>query len=261
MKKLSQENYGEWALITGASSGLGKEFAKQIASYGFNTILIARNEKALDELSLYINTEFKVKTKIVIADLKDDAQIQTIMDECQTLDVGLLINCAGLTLSKEYLDNNIEDEIDILNVNVKAPMILTHYFGTKMRTQKKGGIIFVSSIMALSGASSWANYNATKAHNLLLSEGIGQELKKDNIEVLALTPGTIQTGFQRTSNTNTTLGALDVKDVARDGLSSLGQKRTVISGFKNKIIAFLTRITPRAINTVIFSTVVNKIKN
>ncbi len=261
MKKLSQENYGEWALITGASSGLGKEFAKQIAKKGFNTILIARSKKSLEDLSLSIKTEYKVETKIIVADLKEDNQIQTIIDECKALDVGLLINCAGLALSNEYLDNKIEDEIDILNVNVKAPMVLSHFFAQKMRTQKKGGIIFVSSIMALAGASSWANYNATKAHNLLLSEGLGQELKKDNIEVLALTPGTIQTGFQRTSNTNIDLGSLDVKDVVSDGLNSLGQKRTVTSGFKNKIIAFLTRITPRAVNTVIFSTVVNKIKN
>ncbi|NQY94162.1 MAG: SDR family NAD(P)-dependent oxidoreductase [Campylobacteraceae bacterium] len=261
MKKLNQENYGEWALITGASSGLGKEFAIQIAKNGFNTILVARNKTSLEELSLSLKTKYKVDTKIVIADLKEDNQIQNIIDECETLDVGLLVNCAGLAQSREFCDNKIEDELDILNVNVKAPMVLTHFFGQKMRTRKKGGIIFVSSIMAFAGASSWANYNATKAHNLLLSEGIGSELKKDNVEVLALTPGTIQTGFQRTSNTNTNLGALDAKQVVKDGLNSLGQKRTVTTGLKNKFIAFLTRITPRSINTAIFSMVVNKIKN
>jgi len=261
MKKLSKENYGEWALVTGASSGLGKEFAQQIASYGVNVILVARNKESLEDLSKSIRTTYKVETKIVIADLKQDNQIQSILDACQSLDVGLLVNCAGLTLSKEYLDNNIEDEIDILNVNVKAPMVLAHYFGAKMRKQKKGGIIFISSIMAFAGASSWANYNATKAHNLLLAEGLGRELKKDNVEVLAMTPGTIQTGFQKASNTTTVLGALDVKDVVMDGLKSLGQRSTVTTGFKNKFIAFLTRITPRSINTAIFSTVVNKIKN
>lgn len=261
MKSLIRENYGEWALVTGASSGLGKEFVKQIAQKGFNIVMVARNEKALRELGILIKTEYEVKVKIVLADLKVDAQIQNIVDECKTLDIGLLINCAGLALSNEYLDNKIEDELDILNVNVKAPMILTHFFGSKMRKHKRGGIIFVSSLMALAGASSWVNYNATKAHNLLLSEGLGAELKKDKVDVLALTPGTIETGFQKTSNTNISLGALGVKEVVLDALENLGQKSTVTTGFKNRIITFLTRITPRAINTAIFSTVVNKIKN
>lgn len=260
MTILDKEDYGEWALITGASSGLGREFAKQLASNGFNVILVARSEKLLRELSKSLTTEFDIKTKVIITNLEDDKEIQNLMDECKAVEIGLLVNCAGLALSNDFLSNSISDEINILNVNVKAPLLLTHFFGQKMKERKRGGIIFVSSIMAFAGASTWANYNATKSHNLVLAEGIAQELKKDNVHVLALVPGTIRTGFQKKSQTTTVLGALEVKEVALDGLTQLGKKRTYTSGFKNKFIAFLTRMMPRIVNTSIFSSVVEKIK-
>ena len=147
----------------------------------------------------------------------------------------------------------------MMNVNVKAPLILTHHFAKEMKKRKKGGILFLSSIMALAGASKWANYNATKAHNLILSEGIAQELRKSNIKVTALIVGPVKSNFQKRSHTQSPFFAMSPKKVAKYGLWMLLCKRTYVVGFINKLIALSTRLNPRIINSYIFSAVVNQL--
>ena len=259
MKKLTKENYGEWALITGASSGVGREMAREIASKGINVVVVARRKELLEELASDIEEKCKVETKVIIADFAIDGATDKVINECKNLEIGLLINNVGYALTGEFSKNKIEDEIALLNVNVKTPMVLAHHFSNKMKEKKKGGIIFVSSIMAFGGAATWASYNATKAHNLLLAEGLGEELKIYGIKVIALTPGSIKSEFGERSNTKAMLGALSPKRVAKCGLWMMGCKRTHTAGLLNKIIAFSTRITPRFINTKIFSFVVKKI--
>ena len=129
-----------------------------------------------------------------------------------------------------------------------------------MKERKKGGIIFLSSIMALGAAKNWASYNASKSHNLLLAEGLGEELKAYGVKVIALTPGSIKSGFGERSDTKAMFGALHPRRVARCGLWMLGCKRTHTAGLMNKIIVLATRITPRFLNTKIFSFVVKELK-
>lgn len=259
MKKLTKENYGEWALITGASSGVGKEMALEIASKGFNVVLVARRKELLAELSREIEGKHEVRTNIIVTDFREDGAIENVISECNELEVGLLVNNVGYALTGEFTDNTAEDELALLNVNIKTPTLLAHHFSQKMKERKKGGIIFVSSIMAFGGAATWASYNASKSHNLLLAEGLGEELKKYNVEVIALTPGSIKSGFAKASNTKAMFGALNPRRVARCGLWFLGKKRTHTAGLLNIIIALSTRLTPRFINTKIFSFVVQKV--
>jgi len=258
MKQLTKEKFGRWAIITGASSGIGREMAQIIAQQGINTVLVARDEEALNALSLDIQT-LQVQTKIIVADLSREKDIQNVISSCNGLEVGLLINSAGYALSGEFTQNNLEDELDMLNVNLKAPLILTHHFAKAMQKRKKGGIVFLSSIMALAGATKWANYNATKAHNLILAEGIGQELKKDNINVIALIVGPVKSGFQKRSHSHSAFWAMSPQTVAKYGLWMIQCKRTYIPGLLNKLIVLSTRITPRIINSYIFSNVVKKL--
>jgi len=146
VKKLTKEQFGEWAVITGASSGIGREMAQIIAQKGINTILIARDKSALTTLSLELEKNTNVKTEVIVADLSKNEEIDKVISQCSHLEVGLLINSAGYALSGEFTENSLTDELDMLNVNVKAPLQLTHYFAKKMKEKKRGGIIFLSSI-------------------------------------------------------------------------------------------------------------------
>jgi short-subunit dehydrogenase len=259
MKKLTKEQFGEWAVITGASSGIGREMAQIIAQKGINTILIARDKSALITLSLELEKNTNVKTEVIVADLSKNEEIDKVISQCSHLEVGLLINSAGYALSGEFTENSLTDELDMLNVNVKAPLQLTHYFAKKMKEKKRGGIIFLSSIMALVGTSKWANYNATKAHNLLLAEGLTRELKKDNINVLAMIVGPVKSGFQERSNSKTIFWSMSPQRVAKYGLWMLGCRSTYIPGLINKFIVLSTRLNPRIINSYIFSSVLKQL--
>ncbi len=259
MKKLTKEKYGEWALITGASSGIGREMARIIAQKGISTILVARDKEALEALSLEIEKTSKVETKVIVTDLGKEEEVYDVISACKELEVGLLVNCAGYALSGEFTDNALEDELDMLSVNVKAPLMLTHHLAKAMKERQRGGIVFLSSIMALAGAAKWANYNATKAHNLLLAEGIGEELKKDNINVIAVISGSVDSGFQERSHTQSALGSMRPETVAKYSLWMLQCKRTYIPGMMNKLIALSLRTAPRFVGTKIFSNVVNKL--
>ena len=260
-KKVTKERYGEWAVITGASSGVGKEMTYEVASKGFNLVIIARREDKLKAISSDIQNKFEIKIKILLVDFSTQDAIQSVILACEGLEVGLLINCAGYALSDNFLDNSIESELALLEVNVKTPLALTHHFAQAMKKRKRGGIIFVSSIMALAGAGGWASYNASKSHNLLLAEGLGEELNSYGVNVIALTPGSIKSGFQNRSESKSMIFALHPRRVARCGLWMLGcKKRTHTAGLLNKLIAFSTRLTPRFINTKIFSFVVKQLK-
>jgi short-subunit dehydrogenase len=229
-RKITKESYGEWAVITGASSGVGREMALEIASKGISVVLVARRKALLTKLASDIEEKFKVESKIVVVDFAESVATQSVIDTCKGLEVGLLVNSAGYALTGEFSDNALEDELALLEVNVKTPLVLSHYFSQQMKERKKGGIIFLSSIMALGAAKNWASYNASKSHNLLLAEGMGEELKAYGVKVIALTPGSIKSGFGERSDTKAMFGALKPRRVARCGLWMLGCKRTHTAG-------------------------------
>ncbi|CAA6828557.1 MAG: Unknown protein [uncultured Sulfurovum sp.] len=256
MKKITQENYEEWAVVTGASSGVGREMALEIASKGISVVLLARRQELLDVLAEEIAQKHQVECKILVVDFSKDGSTQKVIEATQGLEVGLLVNSAGYALTGEFSENRLEDEVALLDVNVKTPLILSHYFSRQMKARQKGGIIFLSSLMAFGAAKNWVSYNASKSHNLLLAEGLGEELRSYGVNVIALTPGSIKSGFGQRSQTKAMFGALHPKRVARCGLWMLGCKRTHTAGMMNKIIVFSTRLTPRFLNTKIFSLVV-----
>jgi len=231
--------YGSWALITGGSSGMGAEFARQLGAMGFNLILVARRLERMQQLAEQITAEHKVDIKIIQQDLADNDFMQAIIKQTTDLDIGLLINGAGFALTGPLLDNDIEDEQGLLEVNCRAPLLLTHYFANKMRQRNKkqqkktGGVIFLSSIVAFSAVPKWGNYAASKAYNLLLSESLSSELQQEGIAVLALTPGPTATEFQQVAGVRDFM-VMDVEQVVSKALSSLGKRSLVIPGWLNR---------------------------
>lgn len=265
MKKyhqINKENYGEWALVTGASSGVGREFAKLIAQKGISVVLVARGKETLEATAKEIEKNYGVETKVIAVDLAKEDAVEQIISQTEGLEVGLLVNSAGYALSGEFVDHSADVESDMLDVNVRAPMLLSLHFAKQMKARGRGGIVFLSSIMAFGAAAGWASYNASKAHNLLLAEGIGEELRAYGVKVIALTPGSIDTGFGARSHTKAMNGALKPDHVAKWGLKMLScGRRTHTAGAMNKLIAFATRLNPRAVNTKIFSAVVRQLSD
>ena len=171
-----RDRYGPWALITGASSGIGASFARELAARRFNLVLLARREERLRELAGDLQNRYSISIQVIAADLARDDFMGVVERGTEGLDIGLLVNNAGTGEPGNFLSSDLDEEIRMLNVNCRAPIVLTHYFGRAMRQRGRGGVIFLSSVVAFAGMPAWSSYAATKAQNLLFAEGLSAEL-------------------------------------------------------------------------------------
>ena len=126
------ERYGPWALVTGASAGIGAEFARQLSEMGLNLVVVARRRKRLEDLASDLESKNKVQVRIVTADLSQPNFLPVILSVTNSIEVGLLVNNAGFGLAGHFLEHELEEELHLLNVNCRAPLILTHEFGRQM---------------------------------------------------------------------------------------------------------------------------------
>ena len=255
-----QKKYGPWALVTGASSGIGAAFARQLAERRLNLVLVARRADRLRALADELQMMHSIETLVVPADLSREDFLEEIAGATEGLDIHLLVNNAGTGTAGNFLGNDLEAEIRALNLNCRAPLILTHHYGKTMQQRGRGGVIFLSSIVAFAGLPSWSNYASTKAQNLLFAEGLAAELRRDGVDVLALCPGFTRTelltltGFGR-------MMAMDPGSVVRVALRQLGRKQRVTTGLLNKAIVLSTRLQPRLLSSRIFGTVFNRVRD
>ena len=246
--------FGPWAVVTGASSGIGEAFARRLAEIGLSLVLVAGREDRLRKLADDLKSQHSVHTQVVVADLSHHDFMPLIEQATDDMQVGLLVNCAGIATTGHFLDNDLVSELTLLHVNNRAPLILAHHFGRSMRNRHRGGIIFLSSTVALAGVPAWSNYAASKAHDLVFAEGLAPELRSDGISVLAVCPGPTQTELWPAG----TKPFFPMKpDVVVDmALKKLGSTTTVVAGRLNSIIAFSTRLLPRSWNARIFGRVI-----
>lgn len=254
MKNL-KEAYGDWALITGASSGIGEVFSRKLAAAGINVVLVARRKERLDKIAKELSDEHNIQTRVICADLSDEQETKGVVSAVDDLEIGLLVNNAGILNTGNFLDNNLEDEIRLINTNCKSYIILTHGLGNKMKERNKGALIFLASLTAVSAISRWANYAASKGFDLQFAEAIDAELKNTNIDVLALCPGLTHTELVKISKFNNPM-TMDANVVVDIALKRLGKTNLVVPGIMNKINFFSTRLNARFMNTKIFSAVV-----
>ncbi|MGE5191677.1 MAG: SDR family NAD(P)-dependent oxidoreductase [Deltaproteobacteria bacterium] len=248
------EKFGPWAVVTGASSGIGEAFCRRLASAGMNLVLVARREELLRRLAGRLEIEHGVKTRIVAVDLAGEGFLTAIEAATADIAIGLLVNNAGFATSGPFLDNDVHDEVAMLHLNARAPLVLAHRFGRLMRERRKGGIIFISSILGFSGVPAWSHYAATKAFDQVLAEGLALELRQDGVSVLAVAPGPTQTAFWRNSTPRLVPFASPDR-VAQVALGKLGRRSAVTAGWRNSLIVFSTRLLPRPWNVRIFGLV------
>ncbi len=240
--------YGPWALVTGASSGIGAEFARQLAARGLSLVLAARRRERLDALAQSLARAHDVEVRVVAIDLARRDFLPEIERAVTDVEVGLLVNNAGFGDKGRFLDSDIDRQLEMLDVNCRASLVLAHAFGRKMAARRRGGIIFTSSTAAFQGTPFTSHYAATKGWGLQLAEGLAVELRTEGIDVLALCPGPTDTeGPKRTGvdPTKVPVKMMATRPVVAAALEGLGKKPVVIPGAVNRLAYAAVRLSPR----------------
>lgn len=245
------------ALITGASGGLGEEMARQLAARGVNLMLVARSEDKLQALSRELRTTQGVDVHVLALDLTDPGAPAEIGRECQFrgLQVDFLINNAGFADFGEFHTRELSTQLDMINLNITALTELTHRFLPGMVERHLGRVMNVASTAAFLPGPLMAVYYASKAYVLSFSEALHEELRGTGVQVTALCPGPVETGFQARaqmegskllSGPGRNLRVMSASDVARQGIEAMLRGDAVcIPGVMNKAQTFLPRLLPR----------------
>jgi uncharacterized protein len=238
------------ALITGASVGIGEQFARQLSERGHDVVLVARDTARLEALAKEIEGRNGAHAEVLKADLTDPEQLATV--EARARQVDLLVNNAGFGTFGSFHTLDIETEIREINLNVIALVRLTHAAAAAMVERGRGGILNVSSLAGFQPGPSNATYGATKAFVTSFTEAVHEELRGTGVSVTVLCPGFTHTEFQ--SRANVPAGSVpgfmwqEAPEVARAGLDGVAKnKAIVIPGTTNKVMGTLSAMTPHAI--------------
>jgi short-subunit dehydrogenase len=242
--------YGPWALITGAAMGLGAEFSRQLAARGLNIVLADINVDILHTTNEAIAAQTGVQTHPLVCDLSTPEGLSTLIESTQGLEIGLLVNNAGISTIGHFLDVPLEKHLEILDLNARAPLVLAHHYGAKMRTRSRGGIIFVSSNAAVAGTNYVSAYSATKAFDLNLGEALWDELRSSGVDVLAAIVGATDTPGLRAENPDpeakTWPPIMSAADTVRETLDAIGKTPSFFPGAQNRLGMFaITRLMSR----------------
>jgi uncharacterized protein len=246
--------YGPWAVVTGASSGIGRELARQAAAAGLDVVLVARRRDELQALADELAGRHGVRAEVVAADLSRPGGVGAVVAATGSLDVGLLVAAAGRGTSGDFLDADLADEVGMLEVNCGAVLALAHHFGGRFAERGRGGIVLLSSIVAYQGTPRAAHYAATKAYVHTLAEGLRAELRPRGVDVLASAPGPVHSGFA--DRAGMTMGrALAPADVAAATLAALGRRSVVAPGALSKVLTSSLAPLPRRARVAIMGRV------
>ncbi|HXY23332.1 MAG TPA: SDR family oxidoreductase [Candidatus Acidoferrum sp.] len=240
---------GKWALITGASAGIGVALAEELARGGTNLVLTARRKDRLDALGERLTSTYKVQTEVFVADLAEPAAPDKIFAFTQErgIEVDLLINNAGFGKYGEFPGVEKQRLLEMVQVNCAAVVHLTHLFAQGMVSRRRGDILILASTASFQAVPYISTYAATKAFDLLFAEGLAEEMKPYGINVCALCPGTTESEFHAVAGQNQFVRKGETAEkVAHVGLRALAAgKSYVISGLGNYLGAHGERLVPR----------------
>lgn len=249
---------GKWALITGASAGIGKALAEELAAGGTNLVLTARRRERLEELARTLSTTRKIKAEVFVADLAERAGPEKILafTRDRNIHIDLLINNAGFGAYGEFATSDRARQLEMVQVNCAAVVNLTHLFLPAMIERKSGDILILASTASFQAVPYITVYAATKAFDLSFAEGLAEELKPYGIRVCGLCPGSTESEFRLVADQVNVPAANRRQEtsekVARTGLQALAAgKSYVISGLGNYLGAQSQRLAPRHVVTSI----------
>ena len=238
--------YGPWALVAGASEGLGAEFATQLARRGLNLLLVARRAEVLAVLADKLRADYKVEVKTAALDLAAPDLHARAVAAADGLDVGLVVYNAAASSIGYFLDRPLDEALRIVDVNCRGPVILAHEFGGRMVARGRGGILLMSSLAASQGSPIVSTYAASKAFDLVLAEGLWDELRGRGVDVLACRAGATLTPNYIDSKPAGRVPTMEPAPVVAEALAALGRKPSMVPGWINAFsVFFLSRLLPR----------------
>lgn len=231
------------ALVTGASSGIGRDMARYLASLGYTVYAVGRDERKLSDLK----NELGEKIQVIIKDLSVKENAISLYEELKIENIDLVVNNAGFGVFGEFADTDLEKEISLINTNITAVHILTKLFLKDMLRENKGKILNVASIAGFAPGPLMGAYYASKAYVLRLTESVYEEVKKkkSNVTISALCPGPVDTNFNNVANVKFSIKALPSEYVAKYGIDkALKGKLIIVPGIIPKLCRFFSKITP-----------------
>jgi uncharacterized protein len=247
---------GKWALVTGASAGIGAAFARELAAQGTHLVLTARRKERLERLAQELATKHKIKTEVIGADLAQASERQKIFafTQAKGIEIELLINNAGFGAYGELLAVDTQKLLDMVEVNCAAVVHLTRLYLPDMIKRKHGDVMILASTAAFQGVPYLSTYAATKGFDLLFAEGLAVEAEHHGVHVCALCPGSTESEFQQVAGQTGVAASMRRREtaekVARTGLRALAAgKHYVISGLGNYFGAHSQRLVPRGVVT------------
>ncbi|SRR5579883_1828881 len=239
-----KSTYGNWALVTGASDGIGREFALILAQSGVNLVLVARRREVLESLSSALEKDFSIQTMVLPADLTHTSAVQDVINATRYVDIGLLIAAAGFGTSGRFIENRRDDELAMIDLNCRAVVDLCHHFTKRFQKRGRGGIVLMSSLLAFQGVHKAATYAATKAFIQTFAEGLRLEMKAFGVDVIASAPGPIHSGFGKRADMKMSMGQKP-SVVAKATLLALGKRTTVRPGWLSLLLEWSLSPLPR----------------
>jgi short-subunit dehydrogenase len=238
--------YGPWALVTGASDGLGRAFARRLAERKLNLVLVARRIAALSVLAEELQVHHAIRCVVIPMDLGDPRSVASLDEQTQNLDIGLVVAAAGFGSIGSFLDRSLKDEADMLAVNAGSVLRIAHHFGNRLAARRSGGLVLFGSVVGFQGTPLSANYAATKAYVQSLAEALAVEWDQQGVDVLSCAPGPVATGFA--ARAGMTMGkAADPDDLVEPCLEALGRRTTVRPGWLAKLLGHGLGTLPRAL--------------
>ena len=239
-----------YALITGASSGIGREMAIYLSSLGYDLIVVARRKERLEELKKLCNT----KVEVISLDLSKEENCFELYEKVKNKNINIVINNSGFGLCGDFTEIDLNKELEMINVNIKCLHILTKLFLRDMIKRNSGYILNVASSAAFAPGPLMATYYSTKSYVLRLTESIYRELKQknSNIVISALCPGPVDTEFNDVANVKFAFKPLTSEYVAKYAVNQMfKRKHIIVPGMTMKFNRFLSKIVPDKISSIV----------
>lgn len=248
--------YGPWAVVAGASEGIGQAYTHILAERGLNVVTLARRIEPLEQDAALIRRRHRVEIKPVSLDLAAPDLAEQFDQAIEGLDVGLLIYNACYSKIGPFVDMPLQHYLSTIDVNCRGPVVLSHRIAPRLIQRGKGGIILMTSMAGFQGSALVSTYAATKAFDTVLAESLWAELTPHGVDVLACVAGATETpDFLRKTPADKKAGVFPMRPeaVAREGIAALGKKPTVVAGRMNRIANRTIGLMSRKQRTRFFS--------
>lgn len=261
MKNFKQR-YGQWALVTGGTSGIGAAIVRQLAAEDLNVVMVARNTQNLEAQAAQLRQQSHVEIRTVSADLMTPEGLNQVLEATRDLQIDMLVPCAAIETMGLFVDSPLERHQQMLQMNVVAPMTLARHFGAGMAQRGQGAILFVSSLSGWMPQPFMAQYGATKSYVMGLAAGLHFEMKDQGVDVSVLSPGPTDTPMAAATDIDFASMGMSIMrpdDVAACGLAALGRRLDAVPGPRNKVMAFMmSRLMSRGLAGAMFKMMIGR---